>query len=81
MKFDRNQLIEQLKQQSPLIAKDGVEISIGRISGVMRVTREKLLEAFNMPEDAKVIINIPRGGDYSGQPLEVDDLFIRWEDK
>lgn len=38
-----------------------------------RVTRSELLKALNISPSARVHIEVPRGGDWSGQELDIDN--------
>jgi hypothetical protein len=47
------------------------------------ITLEDLQKKFNIPEGARVTVQVPGGGDYSNTKLEigtdVDGIEVRWE--
>lgn len=47
-----------------------------------KITRKDLIEAFDLPPDARITMHVPGGGDWSNTDLTVGeegDVFVEWE--
>lgn len=61
----------------------------GKIPLVLTVSRTVLIDLLNeerakypltpIPKNAVITIQIPSGGDYSGEKLEIEQLEVRWD--
>ena len=45
-----------------------------------RISASDIRKAFDLPENAKVVFQVPGGGDWSNTEIEIDCLEVEWKE-